>query len=1197
MSGTSHLATKRQNQYTDCTLATLKRLMSAEKKKPARPSNLPNFPKLEEEVLARWKKESIFQKTLEQTKNGPRFVFFEGPPTANGRPGIHHVLARVFKDVIPRYKTMRGYFVERKAGWDTHGLPVELEVEKKLGLKSKKEVEAYGIAAFNEACKASVWTYKKEWEELTERIGFWLDLEHPYITYTPDYMESVWWILKQVWEKKLLYQDYKVVPQCPRCGTALSSHEVAQGYKRVKEQSVYIKFKIKNEKGKIRKGDYILSWTTTPWTLPGNVALAVGADIDYVITKDQKTGERFIQAKSRLFSGPLMPTEMEGVATMKGSELVGIEYEPLFDFLDLEKLSGKKAYYVADADFVSTEDGTGVVHTAVMYGEDDYRLGEKIGLPKYHTVTESGLFTDDVKPWAGWFVKDDKTQAAILDYLKEHNELYKTEEYEHDYPFCWRCDSPLLYYAKTSWFIKMSALRDKLIQNNKQINWIPSHIKEGRFGEWLREVKDWAISRERYWGTPLPIWECEVCEEKLVIGGMDELKKHARKRNTYFLMRHGKSENHNAGVLSSWPEKKAWSLTEEGRQKIKDALVSLKKKKITTIIASDVQRTKETAEMVGEELNIPVSFDARLREIDCAAFNGRSVADFRAAFQDDDRLRWEKGPGGSESLLAVRRRMLSVLRDLEEQHAGANILLVGHGDPIWMLESAFPDSSYEAAEQIATTNYPEPASVHVLKSPGLPFGDDGAIDLHRPFIDAVLLQCPSCKGTMRRVKELCDVWFDSGSMPFAQWHYPFQEKNRIEKGISYPADYISEAVDQTRGWFYTLLAISTLLEKGAPFKNVICLAHILDAKGQKMSKHIGNVVNPWDVINEYGADALRMLFFTMNQPGETKLFDTKAVGEVVRKQLMMLWNVLSFWKLSGGAGKSGTAPSAHILDRWILAVLQQLVARVTDGLDRYDITTAGRQLGVFMNDLSTWYVRRSRSRFRADGPDKAAASATLTHVLQTLARLLAPFTPHLADALYQETGGGRASVHLEAWPGATTHDENVIHDMELTRSVVEMVHALREASGIRVRQPLGQLVVRGAVFAPEYARVLQDELNVKEVLTVADLPTGTEWKRSTDGPIGVALDITVTDELLYEGWMREVVRHANDLRKKARLTIADRITLYYTAKDEKARFVFQHYADTIRLGSRAGAVTEGTPPSPRATAEFELGGARVTLAI
>ncbi len=1190
----------------------------------------PNFPVLEEAVLARWKRDGIFQLTLKQTQAGPRFVFFEGPPTANGKPGIHHVLARAFKDIICRYKTMQGFFVERKAGWDTHGLPVELEVEKALGLKSKKEIETYGIDKFNKECRKSVWKYKGEWEQLTERIGFWLDLEHPYITYDPSYVESLWWVIKQIWEKDLLHNATRVTPYCWRCGTGLSSHEIAQGYKTIEDKSVFVKFELENE-----DKSYILVWTTTPWTLPSNVALAVNGDMTYARVTiegyDNLDDGTYILSKTafkdkfhpigKLFHGLQVDKKpkprIKQIKYLKGSELLGMRYRPLYpDFYkeavlvyglaqDSELVKelvpqsiNKKSYQnfsVVQAKFVSDSEGTGIVHISPAHGEDDFLLLKDRSLKLFagSSISEQGVMYGGNPAVGKLFIDAD---PIIIDDLKQRSLLVgEPVIISHEYPHCWRCDSKLIYLARSSWFILMSKLREKLIENNKAITWVPEHIKEGRFGEWLNEVKDWAFSRERYWGTPLPIWECTSCKERVVAGSLDDLEKYAPKKNKFFLLRHGEAENNIAEVLNSWPEKASWPLSEQGRKDIESVARDLKNSGIERIISSPLMRTRQTAEIVAKELGVPVTVDDRLREIDFGIFDGGKAKDYSAFFHDLEAERFQKPPeGGTESLVDLRRRMIAAVKDLNAANEGATMLIVSHGDSLMLVEEGFRGARND---EVFRAEYHEKAKVRVLELKNLPYDDDGHVDLHRPFIDAVHLQCPKCHHRMDRVKELCDVWFDSGSMPFAQWHYPVENQDRVEKGVSFPADYISEAVDQTRGWFYTLLAVSTLLGKGAPYKNVVCLAHILDAKGQKMSKHVGNVVDPWTVIEQHGADALRFHLFTMNQPGDTKLFAVQGVGEVVRKDFLILWNVVSFWELARGATPTTfDTDSQHVLDRWIRARLDELIIRVTTELDRYQITNAGRDIEEFINDLSTWYIRRSRTRFRAEG--SADAVVTLTKCLQTLARLLAPFTPLIADALYERLGGEKPSVHLEPWPKASTvPDDKLLRDMQLTRQVVEGCHALREEAGIRVRQPLGQLVVQGAVFAPEYAAVLQEELNVKEVIPAAHLPAGVDWKTKKLGAISLALDITVTDELLMEGWLREITRNANDLRKQARVAMGDTVTFAYEAEDERVATVFERYADVLARDARADAVRQGIGESPRQEKTFLLGTGKVRLAL
>ncbi|MBU1039427.1 isoleucine--tRNA ligase [Patescibacteria group bacterium] len=947
-----------------------------------------NFSQVEQEILKFWQANKIFQKTLQKDSPQGSFVFFEGPPTANGKPGLHHVLARSFKDLIPRFKTMQGYLVERKAGWDTQGLPVELQVEKELGFKGKPDIEKYGVKEFNAKCKEDVWKYQSEWEKLTTRMGFWLDLDNPYITYDNSYIESLWWILQQVDKAGYLYQDYKVVPHCPRCGTSLSSHEVAQGYKLVEDKSVYVKFKVESGQkiGNFTADDntYILSWTTTPWTLPGNVALAVGEDIKYVGVRINNQPELLILAAD-LVDKVLVGQAIEKVHEYKGNELINLKYEPLFN---VKALQNDKSHQVYAADFVTTTDGTGVVHTAVMYGEDDFNLGNQVGLPKHHTVDDNGLFTEEVPGLGGQFVKDNKTEESIINFLSDKGLLFKQELYKHDYPSCWRCSTPLLYYAKPSWFIKMSALREDLKQANAKINWQPEHIKSGRFGEWLEGIKDWAISRERYWGTPLPIWLCDNlnCKNKIVIGSLAELS-----------------------------EKSSRSL----------------------------------------------------------------AADF---------------------------------------------------------------------------------------------------DVHRPFIDEVSWACKKCgSGIMKRVPEVADCWFDSGSMPFAQWGYPHKPKSAEALQNHYPADFIAEAIDQTRGWFYTLLAVATLLKKSGaikelkednltpPYKNVICLGHINDKRGQKMSKSKGNIVDPWEMIEKFGVDAVRWHFYTMNQPGEPKNFDPLAVAEVIKKNFLILLNVVSFYQLySAEAVLSKVKPTTdNILDKWILALLQQLVNKVTDNLEKYEVTEAGRSLSLFINELSTWYVRRSRDRFKQESPDKQAAVSTLGYVLYQLTLLIAPFTPFLSENIYQKIKGDLESVHLAVWPQSnelSKFDNEMLTKMSGLRKIVELALAERAEAKIKIRQPLNKLTITGFDLSSEYYYIIEDEINVKEV----DL--------TSVGELSVNLDTNITPELKAEGLQREFIRQINALRKKLKLTINDLVEIKISCSIELKEVVSKADQEWLKRSILAKAV-------------------------
>ena len=995
-----------------------------------------NFSEKEQEVLSKWEHDKIFKKTLEKDAPKGPFVFFEGPPTANGRPGIHHAEARAFKDCIPRFRTMQGYRVVRKGGWDTHGLPVEIEVEKQLGFTGKAQIEEYGIAKFNELCKQNVWKYKKEWEEFTKRLGFWVDLENAYVTYAPEYVESLWWVIKQVWNKGLLYKDYRVTPHCPRCETSLSSHELAQGYKDVKDLSVTAKFKIKmserSEKSETSGREYILAWTTTPWTLPGNVALAVGKDIDYVKVKQ---GDEFLWlAKDRL---SILTGEYEIIEEVKGETLVGKKYEPLFPYLknviarsEATKQSNEEIasvgqglprndksleFTVVPADFVTTEDGTGVVHTAVMYGIEDFELGNKIGIPKHHVVKLDGTFIEGMDFLSGRFVTDENVAVDIIKDLAHRGLLFSKEKFEHSYPHCWRCKTKLIYYAKDSWYIAMTKLRDELLKQNENIHWEPEYIKNGRFGEWLREVKDWAFSRERYWGTPLPIWECVSCKHQMCIGSFEELQ-------------------------------------------------SL------------------------------------------------------------------RATNGTEAI--------------------------------------------SATEEIASVGQ------------GLPRNDKASFDPHRPYIDEIELKCEKCSGSAKRVPDVCDVWFDSGAMPFAQWHYPFENKEFVDSGEGFPADYISEAIDQTRGWFYTLLAVATLLGKERPFKNVICLGHVLDAEGKKMSKSLGNIVLPMDAMEKFGADAIRWYMYTINQPGESKRFDEKALSEMVKKNFGILSNVVSFYEMFATPSlHHPITPSLNILDRWILARLNKLIKETTSRLENYIITETVRELGDFIDDLSTWYVRRSRDRFKGtDEKDKQSAIATLHECLITFSKLIAPFAPFLSETIYKDIGGEKESVHLENWP---THDDSLIDEkllseMQYAREVVSRVLERRSEASVPVRQALGSMKVAlpTGELSQDYQDLILNEVNVKKI-------------EVQKGDLSVELDLILTPELLRDGISREIIRRVNSLRKEKGLTINDRIELFVSGSDEVILAVEEH-DDELLHGTLSDSIqTEGN--TPETSVSFQVNGQELVV--
>ncbi len=1029
------------------------------------PTNL-NFVEREVQVEKYWKDNDIFGKSIKAREGAPVFTFYDGPPTANGKPHIGHIITRAVKDLIPRYKTMKGYKVLRKAGWDTHGLPVELEVEKVLGLDGKEQIEGYGVVPFISKCKESVWTYEKEWRAMSDRVGFWADMDHPYVTYHNEYIESEWWALKQIWDKGLLYKGHKVVPYCPRCGTALSSHEVAQGYKDVKETSAIAKFKVEG-----KENEYFLAWTTTPWTLPSDIILTVNGSETYA--KANYDGYVVIMAEA-LMDTVLGEGNYEIIERMKGKDLEYVHYEPLFPFME----KYPNAYFVTCDDYVTLTDGTGIVHTSYAYGEEDYRVCKKYGVPFSQNVDATGHFTAEAGPFEGLFVKD--ADDKILDYMRENGTLFAALPFEHSYPFCWRCDTPLLYYARSTWFIKMTELRENLVRNNRTINWYPDNIKEGRFGNFLENVIDWGLSRERYWGTPLPIWECE-CGHRHTIGSIAELKE---------------------------------------------------------------------------------------------------------------------------------------------------------------------------------------------MSPDCP--DD--IELHKPFIDAVHITCPECGKLMTRVPEVIDCWFDSGAMPFAQWHYPFENQEIFNE--NYPADFISEAVDQTRGWFYTLLAVSTLIFDKAPFKNCIVLGHVQDRDGQKMSKHKGNVVDPWDALNKQGADAVRWYFYANSAPWLPSRYYDEAVSELQRKFMGTLWNTYAFYILYAEIDQFN--PTEHALeydklpamDKWILSRLQTLNKYVDECLEGYKLTEPARAMAEFVDELSNWYVRRSRERFWAKGmeQDKVNAYMTLYTVLDTVVKLAAPFTPFITEEIYANMvkkvdASAPESVHLCDWPAyhAEWVDTELETNMDLVLKAVVEGRAARNAAAMKNRQPLAMMYVKAGQGLPEeYCEIIKEELNVKAVAFTDDVEAFTTYTfkpqlrtlgkkygklvpaigaylkevdgtafmatlrndgkacftldgeqvelemddvlvdtaqkggfvSSSNNDVTVVLDTNLTPELVEEGFVREIVSKVQTMRKEADFNVTDRIRVYH---DGNAKIAEVLAANDIKADVLADEVVAGK--GGELSKEWNINGEKVTLGV
>jgi isoleucyl-tRNA synthetase len=1035
-----------------------------------------SFPELEERVLERWRELDIFHETLRRREGAPLYVFYEGPPTANGAPGSHHVLSRVFKDIFPRYKTMCGFQVPRKAGWDCHGLPVELEVERQLGISSKHEIERYGIAEFNQRCRESVFSYVEEWNRLTERIGFWIDLDDAYVTLSGEYIESVWWALREIWDKGLLYEGHKVVPYCPRCGTALSSHEVALGYHDVIDPSIFVRFPVTDARAPLADGDQLLIWTTTPWTLVSNAAVAIDAGLTYVRAR---AGESvYVLAESLVER--VLGEDAEILERFPGAEIEGTRYEPPFPFVGAEAY-GERAHTVLAGDFVTADEGTGLVHTAIAFGEDDFRLGEQYGLNVVNPVLPDGTYDERIGPYAGRNVKE--ADPDLVADLEGRGRLLRAEEYEHSYPHCWRCDTPLLYYAKASWYIRTTAIRDELLAANEEVEWYPFHIKHGRFGKWLENNVDWALSRERYWGTPLPIWRCEQGHERC-FGSFAELRE---------------------------------------------------------------------------------------------------------------------------------------------------------------LAGAVPS------------------------------------DVHRPYIDELTFACPECGAAMTRVPEVIDAWFDSGAMPFSQFHYPFENEELF--GERFPADFICEALDQTRGWFYSLLAVSTLLFDRSSYRNVLCLGLILDPEGQKMSKSRGNVVAPWDVLDEHGADALRWYYFTSQQPWSGYRFSLETVGESVRKFLKTLWSTYHFHVLYANANGfhhrdlAQDVSARPQMDRWILSRLQGTVSAVREELDNYDTTAAGRSIATFVDDLSNWYVRRTRPRFwkSGDEPDEDAGAAFLTlhGSLTTVAKLLAPLTPFVADELYTNLDGAEPSVHLCDFPAPDEAlvDRELEFDMAVARRTVELGRAARSQAKIKLRQPLRE----AAVVADERERQaiarledqVLDELNVKALTYVGEAEElakyevkpnyralgprfGARMREATaaiealdpasvaaaldrgdtvgvnvggrEESLGgadlslvmlpregyqlerqanhaVALQLELDEELLREGAAREVVHAVQNARKGAGLQIEDRIELALTGDDRLLEVVRQHADYVVGETLATRLELDGTGIDAAHTETARIDGSELAIAL
>lgn len=1115
----------------------------------AKPKN--KLVEIEEKILAFWNQEKIFEKTLAKEAPKGDFVFYDGPPFATGLPHFGHLLPTTIKDAVPRYKTMRGYRVRRRWGWDCHGLPVENLIEKELNLKSKKDIVDFGIGRFNEAARQSVLRYEKEWRHIIPRIGRWVDMDKDYKTMDSSYTESVWWAFKKLHDKGLVYEGYKSMQICPRCETTLSNFEVTQGYKDVTDISVYVKFELIDLPAQAGEhGTFFLAWTTTPWTLPGNVALAVGADIEY--SKVFSENATYIVATDRVadtFAGK----EFETTGRIFGRDLVGKEYEPVFPYYDNDSLKNREnGFKVYAADFVTTTDGTGIVHIAPAFGEDDMKLGVKEKLPFIQHVAMDGSIKKEAADFAGLQAKpkDDpqKTDVEIIKYLAGKNTLFAKKKIIHSYPHCWRCDTPLLNYATSSWFVKVTDFKDKLVAANRKISWVPEEIGQNRFGDWLANARDWAISRSRFWGAPIPVWR--KGEELVVIGSVAELKKYSRAKNTYFVMRHGEADNNVKKVLNG-ADLSVSHLTARGREQSAAAASILKKAGIDLVYVSPFARTKETAAVVKDELGLKgsdVVVDDRLREVGFGEWEGKEGSAFGKKFPPEKRF--ESVPPDGEKYGAVKKRLGGFLYDIEKKNQGKKILIVTHGTPASMLFAAANGFDREQSIAFEKEKYMENAEVRPLDFAPLPHNDDFELDLHRPFIDDVALSTAEGE-KLSRVPEVFDCWFESGAMPFAEAHYPFEKTDfnprTFWKSVGFPADFIAEGLDQTRGWFYSMLVLSVALFGKSSYKNVIVNGLILAEDGTKMSKSKGNFPPLMPTVEKYGSDSLRL--FLAGSPAvhaEDVRFSEKGVDEVSKKFIQKIDNVLVFYELyvdSKTLDRAVPNPQ-NTLDVWILSRLAETIGKTTAELEKYRLDAAIRPLFDFVDDLSNWYIRRSRDRFKSeDAADKAAALSVTRFVLREFAKIIAPFTPFYAEYLFGKVRDSHdsQSVHLEKWPEAGDFDAKLIADMKETRRLVTLGLEVRAKTGIKVRQPLSQAMLKTAEtkLSQDFLGLIQDELNVKSV-SYADIKNEIE------------IDTAITPELREEGIIREVVRAVQELRKAGGFSVDDKAILFVDS-DEKGK--------------------------------------------
>jgi isoleucyl-tRNA synthetase len=1166
------------------------------------------LPEMEREVLKFWEENQVFEKSLENRKDAPVYSFYDGPPFATGTPHYGHLVGSVMKDAVPRYWTMKGFKVPRKWGWDCHGLPIENIAEKELGITRKKQIVEMGVDKFNEFCRTKVLKYTDEWKTVINRLGRWADMENSYKTMDLPFMESVWWVFKQLWGKGLIYEGYRIMHICTRCETTLSQSEVAEGYKDIKDLSATVKFELGDE-----PGTFVLAWTTTPWTLIGNVALAVGEDINYVKVKvknlennsevifivaekrsdviaeeynfnpESDAWKKLLSGRGKFLTNVQEPRfQIDLLDSFKGKELIGKKYKPLFDYYKDKGLQNEEnGWKIYAGDFVTTEEGTGVVHIAPAFGEDDLKMGQKYKLPFVQHVGMDGLIKEEAKDFVGMSVKPEKdhqtTDIEVIKYLAKNNLLFSKEKHEHSYPHCWRCDTPLINYATSSWFVNILKIKEEMLGNAKNISWTPKHLKEGRFGNWLEGARDWSISRQRFWASVIPIWKCDKCGEMKVVGSVDEIREQFGNPNKLFLVRHGEAENNVKKILNWDLNKNNYHLTENGKKQIDDLVKTLSEEKIDLIYSSPILRAEETAEILAEKFGVEVIFDDRLREYIAGELEGKTHEEFMSIFpnwpEGSDELRKKYGV---EKESEVRARLGDFIEEINKKYKNKNIVIVSHGDPLQIfngiLEKKEPKEIYRGW-------YPEKGSAKEIYSK--------SIDLHKHIVDKIIFKCEKCEGVMRRVPDVLDTWFDSGSMPYAQAHYPFEKKEAFDK--TYPAEFIAEGIDQTRAWFYYLHAIGTAIKDSNAFKNVIANGIVLAEDGKKMSKRLNNYPDPTEIFDKYGADALR--FYLLNSPvmiAETINFKENDVADISRGMMRMLWNSYTFFVLYAGIDKfkpaEGAVKSDNLLDQWIVSELNILIKNVDESMEGYELSKAVRFFPKFIDNLSNWYIRRSRKRFwkSENDTDKNSAYQTLYYVLVELSKLMAPFTPFISEEIYKNLTDFE-SVHLAEFPKADESliDEKLNEEMNQVRTVVSEGLQARAKAGIKVRQPLQEVISRYKVSNDELIDIIKEELNVKEFkmegkLEVDSMTSSTSMGeiKSNSGEFKIAdvilkssieniefikLNTEITPELKLEGQAREIIRHIQEMRKEAGYEVDNRIKVAYNGMFE----VFEKFGNII----------------------------------